>query len=98
MAIIATNCEAYPGEERKKLHDDFFGHSKIKENGLREYFQQGVYYMGSLRDWTFTEKNTQSLQQEYKNVSEMRQTFLEKCIQCKSYFNIHRDKGLCVLS
>ena len=98
MAIIATNCEALSEEERKKLHDDFFEHPVIKENKLREYFQQGVYYMGSLRELSFTEKNTQSLQQEYKNVFEMRQTFLDKCIERKSCFNIHREKDSCVLS
>ncbi|CAF4665569.1 unnamed protein product [Rotaria socialis] len=98
MAIIATNCEHMNQDDRETLHETFFMDDRIIKNKLRDYFQQGIFYMGCLRQETFEHTNCVSLCNEYKNVSEMRTKFIKKCIECQKAFNVHHRGGSCITS
>ena len=99
MALIITNCECCSEENRQDLRDNFFQHPTVDEYRLKEFFKQGIYFMGCLRKESRDQANKQSIQEEYDNVLAMRDKWIQKCIDSETPFNIHR-KGTnpCILS
>jgi GTP-binding protein EngB required for normal cell division len=98
MALIITNCERLTQKERADLRDSFFENEIVIKNRLKDFFKQGIYFMGCLRKESRDQSNQQSVQEEYDNVSEMRNKWINKCIETNIAFNIHRKDNLCHLS
>jgi hypothetical protein len=71
MALIITNCERSTVEERQELRDKFFENETVVKNHLKDFFKQGIYFMGCLRKESRDQANKQSIQEEYTNVAEM---------------------------
>jgi hypothetical protein len=98
MALIITNCERSTIEERQELRDKFFENETVVKNHLKDFFKQGIYFMGCLRKESRDQANKQSIQEEYTNVAEMRNRWISKCIEADSPFNIHHKDNRCSLS
>jgi GTP-binding protein EngB required for normal cell division len=98
MTLIITNCERYSEQERETLRENFFAHPTVMKYHLKEFFKQGVYFMGCLRHESRDQANTQSIQDEYKYVLEMRTRWIQKCIQSDNPFNIHHREKPCYIS
>jgi GTP-binding protein EngB required for normal cell division len=98
MALIITNCERLTAEERQKLCDSFFENETVNQNRLKDFFKQGIYFMGCIRKESYDQANKQSIEEEYKNVFEMRNRWIKKCIETNVSFNIHRKESRCLLS
>lgn len=54
--------------------------------------------MGCLRNDSRDQANKQSLEEEYANVSQMRNRWITKCIETENPFNIHNKENRCYLS
>jgi GTP-binding protein EngB required for normal cell division len=98
MALIVTNCEHLTEEQRQELCDSFFANQMAVQNRLKDFFKQGIYFMGCLRKDSRDQANQQSIEEEYHNVSEMRNKWIRKCIETDNPFNIHRKASRCALS
>ena len=81
--LIITGCEQYTNEQRNKYAEDFFRHPAVRKHQIREFFQQGILFMGCLRNESVAKNHAQAIYSEYQNVLEMRTAFIEKCINCK---------------
>jgi GTP-binding protein EngB required for normal cell division len=98
MALIITNCERFTAQQRQELSDNFFKNDTVVQHHLKDFFKQGIYFMGCLRKESYEQANKQSIQEEYTNVSEMRNRWLSKCIDSNNPFNIHHRENRCYLS
>jgi GTP-binding protein EngB required for normal cell division len=92
MALVITHCEQLEAPQRKRLIEDFFRHSKVKQSKLQDYFKLGVLFMGCLRNESVTTCNDKSMYFEYNNILDMRADFIAKCIECKEPFNFYQGK------
>src|SRR2546430_7887670 len=70
MALIITNCESYTENLREELCNKFFENEIVVKNNLKDFFKQGIYFMDCLRKESYDQKNEQSIQEEYENVSQ----------------------------
>jgi GTP-binding protein EngB required for normal cell division len=91
MALVITHCEQLTAEQKQRLITDFYRHPKVNESKLKEYFQVGVLFMGSLRQESRDTANDQSMYFEYNNILDMRTEFIERCIKCNEPFNFYRE-------
>jgi GTP-binding protein EngB required for normal cell division len=98
MALIITNCERLTEQQRKELRDNFFENETVVKNHLKDFFKQGIYFMGCLRKESRDQANKQSIQEEYTNVAEMRNRWILKCIDADNPFNIHNKESRCDVS
>ena len=98
MALIITNCESYTENLREELCNKFFENEIVVKNNLKDFFKQGIYFMDCLRKESYDQKNEQSIQEEYENVSQMRNKWIQKCIDSNVPFNIHRTETRCYIS
>ncbi len=98
MALIITNCERLTEQQRRELSDNFFENELVVKNHLKNFFKQGIYFMGCLRKESRDQANKQSIQEEYTNVSEMRNKWISKCIAAENPFNIHNRESRCDVS
>ncbi|CAF3420899.1 unnamed protein product, partial [Rotaria sp. Silwood2] len=97
MALIITFCEDQKSETRKKLANDFFDHSKVKQSRLKEFFKQGFFFMGCLSYEAWENENEKLLLDQFINVLEMRTIFIEKCISSEIPYNVHHDSPCSIL-
>ena len=98
MALIITNCEQSTTKQREDLCSNFFEHETVKKNQLKDFFKQGVFFMGCLRKESHDQANPQSIQNEYDNVLEMRDKWITKCIETTTPYNIHHKGKQCLIS
>lgn len=92
MALVVTHCEKLDNEKREALIQKFFQHREIKASNLDNFFRQGIFYMGCLQRDSFEKKHEDDIYDQYKNILEMRTTFIEKCVACEKVFNVHKAK------
>jgi GTPase Era involved in 16S rRNA processing len=83
-ALIITNSEHLKEKDRKRLCEEFFQHRDVQRYKLKEFFKQGVLFMGCLRLESLNTVNEKAVYLEYNNVLDMRTAFIEKTIQCKN--------------
>jgi GTPase Era involved in 16S rRNA processing len=95
-ALIITNCEQTNEKERNRLIDDFFQHRVFKKHNLKDFFRQGVLFMGCLRYESLETANEAAIYLEYNNVLDMRTEFIEKCIRCTNTFSF-RDSACSIM-
>jgi GTPase SAR1 family protein len=86
-ALVITNCEQMDETQRNRLISDFFQHRQVKKHKLKEFFRQGVLFMGCLRYESLETANESAIYLEYNNVLDMRTAFIEKCIECTNTFS-----------
>ena len=98
MALVITNCERLTDQQRKDLQENFFQNETVKKHQLMDFFKQGVYFMGCMRRESRDQANKQSIEEEYNNVLEMRNTWIAKCIETKTSFNIYQKGNRCNVS
>lgn len=98
MALIITNCEQLTTAQREALCTNFFEHDTVKKNQLKDFFKQGVFFMGCMRKESREQANSQSIQAEYDNVLEMRDKWITKCIETDTPYNIHHRGKNCLIS
>jgi len=92
ICLLVTHCEEYTLEQRRAKLSEFFESKDVVELGLKDFFANNIFFMGSLRPELKTNPNKQSVRQQIRNVLEMRETFLKHIIEIdvKNSFNIHR--------
>jgi GTP-binding protein EngB required for normal cell division len=98
MALIITNCERCTEEQREQLRNNFFKNETVVKHHLKDFFRQGIYFMGCLRQDSYEQANQQSISEEYRNVLEMRNKWILKCIETNTPFNIYHKESRCGLS
>ncbi len=79
MMLVVTHAEELNHEEKDRLVEEFFQHPEVQRNNLRNFFKQGIMFLGCLRYESYTQKNYPALRNEHQNVLEMRKKFIEKC-------------------
>ena len=79
MMLVITHAEELNQEEQEELIDEFFQHPQVKENHLRNFFKQGILFLGCLRYESYHRMDYSALYNEHQNVMEMRKKFIEKC-------------------
>ena len=92
-ALIITNSEQLEEKDRKRLCEQFFQHPDVQRYKLKEFFKQGVLFMGCLRHESLNTANEKAVYLEYNNVLDMRTRFIEKTIQCKN--TVSFDNSVC---
>ncbi|CAF1547927.1 unnamed protein product [Adineta steineri] len=92
ICLLVTHCEGNSAEQRTAKVKEFFESQTVVALGLKEFFGQNIYYMGSLRPELRTNPDKQCVRQQMRNILEMREKFLEYIISIdvKNSFNIHR--------
>lgn len=93
MALLVTHCEKLNREQREKLVENFFRHPEIKATNLADFFRQGVLYMGCFQRSSFDKGYEHDIYDQYKNILEMRTSFIEKCVSCETAYNVHKAKN-----
>ncbi len=93
MALVVTHCEELSKEKRENLVQKFFQHPEIKASNLVEFFRQGIFYMGCFQRDSFEQGYEYQIYDQYKNILEMRTTFIDKCVACEKAYNVHKAKG-----
>lgn len=93
MALLVTHCEELNQEQREKLVENFFRHPEIKATNLADFFRQGVLYMGCFQRSSFDNGYEHDIYDQYKNILEMRTSFIEKCVSCETAYNVHKAKN-----
>ena len=79
FALVITHCEHMNREEREKLVHDFFSNADVIKYGIEDFFKEGILCMGSCRHQSFIRNDIAAFEDQYQNVLEMRQEFIEKC-------------------
>jgi GTP-binding protein EngB required for normal cell division len=79
MMLVVTHAEELNHEEKDGLVEEFFQHPKVKEYHLRNFFKQGILFLGCLRYESYNRMDYIALRNEHQNVLEMRKKFIEKC-------------------
>lgn len=88
MMLVVTHAEELNHDEKEKLIDEFFQHPKVKQSHLRNFFQQGILFLGCLRYESYHRMDYTALYNEHQNVLEMRKKFIDKCFsELPSTFN-----------
>lgn len=90
MALVVTHCEKLEEAKRQNLIEKFFQHHDVKASKLMEFFTQGIFYMGCFENSSFEKKYETEIYDVYKNILEMRTTFIEKCVACEKTYNVHK--------
>ena len=91
MMLIVTHAEELDEEIRANMMDDFFQHPKVIKANLRAYFNDEILFLGCLRYESLKQNNEHALRIEHENVSAMRKTFIEKCIDYEPNMKNHID-------
>lgn len=94
--LIVTSCEQKSEDQRRKYAEDFFQHPTVRKHHLREFFQQGILFMGCLRYESLSKAYEQAIYNEYTNVLQMRMAFIEKCISCNENMQ-YSESSCCVM-
>ena len=79
MMLVVTHAEELNHEEKDGLVEEFFQHPRVKHNQLRDFFRQGILFLGCLRYESYHRLDYIALRNEHQNVLEMRKKFIEKC-------------------
>jgi GTP-binding protein EngB required for normal cell division len=79
--LVVTHAEELNNDEKDRLVEEFFNHPDVKRHDLRNFFQQGILFIGCLRYESLIQMDYTALVNEHQNVLEMRKQFIEKCFQ-----------------
>ncbi|CAF1548855.1 unnamed protein product [Adineta ricciae] len=85
VMLVITHAEEMGEDQKHQLVEDFFGHQKVIKYRLREFFQQGVHFLGSIRYESIQPTNSTAIFREHGNVLQMRQQFIDKCFQARIF-------------
>jgi hypothetical protein len=88
--LVVTHAEELNSGEKDRLVEEFFQHPDVKQNNLRNFFEQEILFVGCLRYESCNQMDYIALRNEHQNVLEMRKKFIEKCFEeVPSLNNIH---------
>jgi hypothetical protein len=79
--LVLTHAEELNNDEKNRLVDEFFNHPDVERHNLRNFFQQGILFIGCLRYESLIQMDYTALVNEHENVLEMRKQFIEKCFE-----------------
>jgi GTP-binding protein EngB required for normal cell division len=79
MMLVVTHAEELNPEEKDGLVEEFFQHPRVKQYHLRNFFRQGILFLGCIRYESYHRMDYTALRNEHQNVLEMRKKFIEKC-------------------
>jgi GTP-binding protein EngB required for normal cell division len=79
MMLVVTHAEELNREGKDQLIKEFFQQPVVRQNNLRNFFEQGILFLGCLRYESYKQRNRAALRNEHQNVLEMRKKFIEKC-------------------
>lgn len=100
FALILTHCERLSPTARKKLVDDFFQVDEIRQSQLKDYFELGVHFMGSLDPLAVAQGLLDAIASQIQNLIPMREEFIDFILQREEFYNIHTTSATtsCTLS
>lgn len=92
VCLLVTHSEEKNEQQRLEKVEQFFETQEVVKLGLKKFFGERIFFMGSLRPELRTNPNKAAMRLQIKNVIAMREKFLEYIISIEEHntFNIHR--------
>ena len=78
--LVVTHSEELTDDHKDAKVNEFFSHSRVTQNNLRDFFYPIVNFLGCIRYESLKQENRRALKFEHTNVLRMRKLFIERCL------------------